>query len=269
MRPGGGGAARVRGRPAGRSARRGPVGDDHDGYVWCWSGLWSRGIRTRDERIRTERERDVMLIDSNDEVGPRRSPFAPGGSEARSACRAASSRISASTKPRTRGAGGDQNVAHTAWISKAPSVELGRTLLKRHVARPVESSRADSTADGLPIRPGLGDSGGTHASAYGSPRQADEGGVEWSWCARRRGRRAGSEAQRRGRTVLELSTAPGDMGKIIGGGPHGRALGRCCDVTAEEARRARAAGIRDDGDGTRDWDPGSGPKIATRTLELQ
>jgi uncharacterized protein len=54
------------------------------------------------------------------------------------------------------------------------------------------------------------------------------------------------EAERRGMTVLELSTAPGDMGKIIGRqGRTAAALRTLVAVTAEKHGRRAQLDIRD------------------------
>jgi predicted RNA-binding protein YlqC (UPF0109 family) len=55
-----------------------------------------------------------------------------------------------------------------------------------------------------------------------------------------------SEAQRRGMTVVELSTAPGDMGKIIGRqGRTAAALRTLVAVTAEKLGTRAQLDIRD------------------------
>jgi predicted RNA-binding protein YlqC (UPF0109 family) len=55
-----------------------------------------------------------------------------------------------------------------------------------------------------------------------------------------------SEAERRGVTVLELTTAPGDMGKIIGRqGRTAAALRTLVAVTAEKHGRRAQLDIRD------------------------
>jgi uncharacterized protein len=55
-----------------------------------------------------------------------------------------------------------------------------------------------------------------------------------------------SESERRGMTVLELSTAPGDMGKIIGRqGRTAAALRTLVSVTAEKHGRRAQLDIRD------------------------
>jgi predicted RNA-binding protein YlqC (UPF0109 family) len=55
-----------------------------------------------------------------------------------------------------------------------------------------------------------------------------------------------TEAQRRGMTVVELSTAPGDMGKIIGRqGRTAAALRTLVSVTAEKHGKRAQLDIRD------------------------
>jgi uncharacterized protein len=55
-----------------------------------------------------------------------------------------------------------------------------------------------------------------------------------------------TESQRRGMTVLELSTAPGDMGKIIGRqGRTAAALRTLVSVTAEKHGQKAQLDIRD------------------------